>query len=542
MKKILVSSLVGSIFVLGACSGGTSPAEEEIPEVDAGPDAALQLPPDVPPVSDGCDPNKTPAEDKCVLHESFGVFVSSSRGNDANDGTRTRPYATLSKAIEAAKASKRRVYACAELFTEPTVMLADGVSMFGAIGCTGQWAPTTEHAKLAATGSPAARANDIVNETRVEGFDLEAPEGVAPGGSSIGLIAQNANGLHFVNARITARAGARGADGAAGIQLAQTEAFNGRNEVNTYACGTSAFDCVSSRKPEGGVGICVGAAGFVSGSGGAAGGSCYHKKGTNGVYVEQHGDPIIGKAWCPLVGGSPRVATAETAPGASGGYRVPGDQSSWDREYAGYGHPGRAGENGAVAAAMGTLSLEGYVPADGTAGTNGAPGQGGGGGSGDHPSSSFTAAHAIGPSGSGGGAGGCPGLAGTAGTGGGASIAVLSKDSLIRFDATIVAAASGGRGGAGTLGSDPTPGGRGGSVYYSTGNGGNGGRGGLAGWSGHGGSGPSLGIAWSGTQPALSPESTVVVATAQEGQPAVVTDDKTIPAAPPGIAAVMFDF
>ncbi|EYF00001.1 hypothetical protein [Chondromyces apiculatus] len=65
----------------------------------------------------------TPAE--CVpslssgaVDESCGVWVSRSRGDDGNDGSRSAPMASLHAALEKAVADKRRVYACAEVFVD----------------------------------------------------------------------------------------------------------------------------------------------------------------------------------------------------------------------------------------------------------------------------------------------------------------------------------------------------------------------------------------------------------------------------------------
>lgn len=159
--------------------------------------------------------------------------------------------------MEVATASRRRVYACAETYAEPTLVLADGISVFGNLACkTPEWGTAPEHAVLQATVGPAARATGITAETRIEGIDLIAPAGITPGESSIGLVAENASGLHFVRARIAANAGANGVQG---IQLEQDAAFDGANERAQYACENSAFSCVSAPKPAGGVGVCIGA-------------------------------------------------------------------------------------------------------------------------------------------------------------------------------------------------------------------------------------------------------------------------------------------
>src|SRR5262249_31734819 len=60
-----------------------------------------------------CDPWRAPAEDGCVIPDARGVFVSPAGSDDAGDGTQAKPFAPFAKAITAAKATGKRVYACA---------------------------------------------------------------------------------------------------------------------------------------------------------------------------------------------------------------------------------------------------------------------------------------------------------------------------------------------------------------------------------------------------------------------------------------------
>src|SRR5450432_847177 len=118
-------------LVLVACGDSFTATKE--PPVTGG-DAGAGLVDAQPPPN--CDATKLPTEDACVITEAFGVFVSSTFGNDANaDGSRSKPFATLSKGIAAAKQANRNVYACAEKYPE-NVEFADGVSVFGYFWCT----------------------------------------------------------------------------------------------------------------------------------------------------------------------------------------------------------------------------------------------------------------------------------------------------------------------------------------------------------------------------------------------------------------------
>src|SRR5262249_14099659 len=82
----------------------------------------------------GCGPrmNSTPVDDTC------GVFVSSSKGNDATGrGTKAAPYQTLQHALD--KAKGQPVYACAEAFAG-SVTLASESAVYGGLDCTKSWA------------------------------------------------------------------------------------------------------------------------------------------------------------------------------------------------------------------------------------------------------------------------------------------------------------------------------------------------------------------------------------------------------------------
>src|SRR5262249_35320989 len=81
----------------------------------------------------GCIPsdNAQPVDDNC------GVFVSSSKGADGAAGTKSAPLKSLAEAIT--KASRGRVYACAEAFAG-SVTLVSGITIYGGLDCTKDWA------------------------------------------------------------------------------------------------------------------------------------------------------------------------------------------------------------------------------------------------------------------------------------------------------------------------------------------------------------------------------------------------------------------
>jgi hypothetical protein len=551
MKNVLASSVVGLLVV--ACGGSDDGAASEAPPA-AGADGGapvVVVPPDAAPIGGGCDVSKLPSDDACVLHESVGVFVSA-KGADANDGSRLRPYATIAKGIEAAKATSRRVYVCAESYAETSLVLANGISMFGNLTCAGAiWTVGTTHAVLNASANPAARATDIVTETRIEGLDLVAPAGAASGESSIGLIVQGSNGLHFMHSAITAQSGGAGANGVEGVQF--PGAFDGEEGANVGSCtpnGANAitpFSCPNRRQALGGAGVCEAGGVQIPTNPGGIGGApaALARNGSVYEYAESRFCGVVGGGTCWITNdrGYPIAGSAATATGANATYAPGRSITPSSTSIAATGAPGASGSDGANAVSLGAISAAGYLAANGVVGGNGEPGQGGGGGyaGGVTPLMFITPPqYASGPGGGGGGSGGCPGVAGSAGAGGGASIAILSSNSSLHLDGTVLTAGVGGMGGQGNLGSAPTAGGMPGVGAGSSAAAG--GTGGVAGWSGHGASGPSFAIAWTTAQPVVAADSTLTVPPPSAGQAALTGNGKTIPAMPAAVAEKVHAF
>lgn len=533
------------------CGGSDDPSIEA--ETDGG---TLPVAPDggadpTQPIGGGCDPMKIPSQEACVLHESLGIFVSP-EGNDTNPGTRAKPLRSVGKGIEAAGLAKRRVYVCAGAYVEPTLVLQDGIAMFGNLSCaSGQWAVTTQHTIVTSTSTVAARASNIATETRIEGVDLTAAAGVAPGESSIALVAEGSPGLHFVGSSLIAQDAASGANGVEGPQFPDNSAaLAGEAAAPERACtpgtgplGQTVYSCPGRATAAGGAGTCsVAGVQLATNPGGAGGASVAHEGFSIGggvVLVRRVSNFTVPASYAENADGLPGVATAATTAGTNATYGAAAtDTTPSSTIQAVTGATPGAAANGGNAPQVGSFMATGYVPADGVAGADGAPGQGGGGGAGTRPSAVGAGAYRTGTSGSGGGAGGCPGLAGTPGSGGGASIAILAFASPMRIETTLLRAGRGGTGGAGALGSLPRAGGQAGGASGSAGAAG--GTGGASGWSGHGGSGPSFAVAWSGAAVAPSADSKVEFAAPREGQPALSGNGKTIPAASPGLAAAVY--
>ena len=426
--------------------------------------------------------NGTP--DQSDVTEALGVFVSPT-GRADNAGTKVSPLDTVQAGIELGKRTGKRVYVCSGTFREALV-LADSISIIGGLDCSGErWTLSAARTRIEAPSSPALRAKDISSPTRLERLDIVAPNATGPSASSIGVLAEHAAGLTIAGSKITAGAASNGNDGTEGIQLVQGASARGGDQIPAAPCGTGADPAPCERVP---VGIVTeyanspGAAGGTSSCAGAPGhdGETGGKGGNSGLFYGQNDN-----TWHKVVNDtSNQQKYAPTA----------GQPRS--------NNPGAAGTSAGPRSALGALSGDGYVAANGVSGTDGAPGSGGFGGPGGPPTTPAVAAYWRGNGGPGGGAGGCPGLAGTAGTGGGASIGLALLESPVTVDSTEVFTGRGGTAGRGTFGSDATPGGAAGT--NTVGDPAHaGGDGGAAGISSNGGNGPSVGILHSGAPPTV---------------------------------------
>lgn len=475
--------LLFSSLLFAACSGTYGAADQEQPA--ASPEQAA------PPVQG------TPSESE--LTEEQGVFVVA--GKLDGDGTRARPFGTLKEALEVAKITKKRVFACAGVFREQLVV-EGGVSMIGGLDCSEPvWTLGTGRSTVESPASPAMIAREIATATRIERFDVVAPSATEPGGSSIGLLATDSPALTIVDASIVAQDGAAGADGVRGIQLVQKGMLNGYDfDPHRYVGGV--FGNPMPAPTPGPTSICEGEPGHDGETGGYGGSGGLWEWGIRQDFVE---------GWYPYLNNSDhRGQPGQTKSGAAG----------------------KAGVDGPSAKAIGWFSREGYTPRAGARGTNGEPGKGGSGGWGMNPllgKPSPAMPYAAGIGGGSGGAGGCPGLAGTPGGGGGASVGVLLFASPLVLERVTIASQDGGAGGRGAFGSSPTPGGAGGRgvTGYPATAASRGGDGGRAGVSGHGAGGPSIALVHDGSTPEMT-DVTLKHGRGGAGQPATSEGGQTI--------------
>jgi hypothetical protein len=353
-------------------------------------DSSTDAKPDADPPPPGCDTPNEPLKnpEKCLV-DSFGVFVSPT-GDDANPGTKAKPFKSLAKALGA---GKPRIVACEGEYVG-SLDVTTGVSLYGGVSC--DFAKAGGRAKITASkaeyGIKIAKVSAAVLFSDVEVLGIA---GVAPSESSIGVFVSESANVQFVRAKIEAADGADAPpkkDG--GFTLAASAPKGGDASGNTG--GASAT-----------TGTCPGGGSSTGGKGGDIG---------------FQGDD-----------GTPRPP---------GGAKGP----AGDCTTAGNGGPGTVGASGTErpgAAKVATLDAAGLVGGKGSDGTAGTPGGAGGGGFG------FTGA---GGAGGAGGCGGQGGFGGGAGGSSIALASFASSVTLQSVELVAKAAKPGGAGGAGQAG------------------------------------------------------------------------------------------
>lgn len=484
----------------------------------------------VPDAPANCDIQKLPTQDPCVIHESAGVFVSSSLGGAQGDGSRAKPFATIQAGIDAAKATQRRVYVCAESYVDP-IVFAEGVSVFGYFDCKASWTVAAKHASIATSTSPAARASNVTARTLVQALDVAAPDVSGPSASSIALVALGAPGLVLDDVKLHGGKGGAGADGANAVQLTDSGSkATGTDASGNYSCNPNVqFTCAIGPTTSTATNACAGKPNIAGGPGGT--------NGPGGYYVSEFNSLVW--VWnskaTPGPGGA-QPANATTAKGGIDGVSTPDP-----------GADGASGTNGAPGVEVGTFKPTGdYLASAGGPGTDGKPGQGGGAGAGHManpptPPSNYQNYYFWGARGGGGGAGGCPGLAAEPGGGGGASVALLAINSPMEVRSSTLDSSTGGKGGAAGAPSQYTLGGSGGLTNQGAQGGAPGGRGGLPGVSGNGAGGPSIAVVSTGGAPMLM-GCTLSPGSGGAGVAMRTVNAFTIPASPAGRSAPTHTF
>lgn len=464
-----------SVALLGVVACSSSPVgcteSRSCTARNSEPGAGLAGAPGVPgggseasPLISSCDPVTEDCTDGRLVYVSrFGAV--------SGLGTRQDPVSSITRGLElaaleleAGNAVSLRVCSTGGDYEEDIVLGPEhaGVAIVGGYSCT-DFSRTDELTVVAATSSTGhsiRRASGALLADLV----LRAPDGEAPGTSSVALRVVEAHGLRIARCDLRAGLGASGASGTT-HEASANSGVDGNDGAN--ACTTTQAVRAAS------VGTACG--GEVTESSGGAGG-CYLCTG----------------------------ATGAGTPSTPGGGEPGEDVGATACTSGGPGAPGASGEHGQAARRMGALDTNGYAASAGSSGAPGGVGQGGGGGGGGL-SGSCSGVNNNRAGGGSGGSGGCGGRGGGGGQSGGGSFALLAVRSSLELDEVILRVKTGGAAGAGgdrQLGGSGGLPGEGGTAT-SSGNlplppwgcdGGAGGPGGSGGSGGGGAGGPSVGV------------------------------------------------
>ena len=451
--------------------GGPDSSPDTSPETSI-PDATTDRDPPPPGCLTPDEPLKNP--EKCLV-DSFGSFVSPS-GDDANDGTKAKPYKTIGKALGS---NKTRLVVCEGTYPEALDIGRDA-EIYGGVACTFDKA-----GKAAAIDSGKAVGLAVSKgSVSLSNINVTAKDGVDPGESSIGIAIASGVTFKMVGGVVVAGTGAPGGDGTP----------------------TSNYSAVAQNDPK------------IKGNDGAGNTGGAPQSCAMLACVENVGVPTEGGAGGlgSNLGGGPAGNGKTTVPG---GPATAGNGGLWDGAACGNGRPGAEAppsNGGTGAPTPGTIDAGKWTPSRGTPGTTARPGQGGGGGSGGRDTGGANAG------GGGGGCGGCGGGKGQGGLSGGSSFAVLSTSATVTLENVTLKAGAGGKGGKGGDGQVGQLGGLSGQPAASGigCSGGLGGTGGQGGGGGGGAGGHSVAVAFTGTKPTLksiTPE--VATAAASGGDP-----------------------
>ena len=407
-----------------------------------------------------------------VTHE-FGIepvdtlFVSATTGNDAGDGSRTRPYATILNALfQPTDQCPSRVIMVAVGYYQEGIQVVTDRSRLELVGGLDPRTWTRQGRNYSAVG-PSTFSG--LQRGLVSGFEVRSLDATGPGAGSIAVLIENCPAtLEFYDCRFFAgkgRAGAVGHDGSDGAP--GPDGYPGANGE------------VGRPGPGGNSGPTGGSGGYGSIFAGLPAQRGFDGRSQSNAVAGSGGGAGRDTSTCATAGaGGDGTAGGGGAPGPHGSGVVLGapDRHSWS---GGYGESGRDGESGA--------------------------GGGGGGGGGAAYSPSGNCSAGSGGGGGGGGSGGAGGVGGTGGLGGGASIAAVLRNSSVTFNFCLFvtdSAGAGGRGGEGGLGGSGGVGASAGAGYApghgsiggAGGRGGDGGSGGPGGGGRGGPGGPSFGI------------------------------------------------
>ena len=425
-----------------------------------------------------------------------GIFVSDTDGDDLNAGTMASPVLSIQRGVDLAVANGLRDVYVAKPFSE-YVGPVNLTNVRGKIIAGGyavaspRWSRAATNGTTVVGGNPSLVMNashgTVVQYISFRAADATGVDGYGNGRSSYGATVINTADAGFQHVTIQAGNGAPGVVGSTG----------------------------SSLGPQG------------LASNGGPGGLAVEDESSDLCNRQHPGQPTVGSPGTSTCGG--RSGGLGGIPGFRDGAGSDG-QTGDTGTLAGFGQPahtygaysagatGKNGDNGATgadgtrSAALGTLTIAGYLPPLGGPGGVGNLGNGGGGGGGAGGGCRYVDYFGIdkcctffGSAGGGGGAGGCGGSGGGAGGSGGASISLAMWNSSARALEVFLRRGTGGIGGMGGIGGYGSAGGVGGTSPFPSsvprlsagvgGVGGNGGAGGRGGTGAGGTGGSAIGYA-----------------------------------------------
>lgn len=419
-------------------------------------------------VVDACPEDPTPE----ITTEDFAVFARADAPEAPGEGTREKPFTSLQAAIDAAAASDKRVFACSGAPFQESVVIDTPMELRGGFDCEQGWIydPLLRSTVLGVADSVAMTVTKPASGSTVVGWQIEAPDAVSPGASSVALVV-----ARLIKPTFLCRCDLIAGNGADGV------------DAETWAGAAPAPSGADAAQP---------------GEPGAASDECtdpavFHG-GLNGV-TQCDDDPTDGGLGG--LGGIPPGGGGDGEDGAPAAEPFPpygsGGQGAGSCGDGFIGAPGWQAANGKGGVKIGALSLTGVKNVDGTPGQHGNRGGGGGGGGGRGYATACgpQSLEGFGASGGGGGAGGCGGKPGGGGTAGGSSVGLvaLGGDLFVKTATfTTGAGGDGGEGGIGQLGGNGGLGAPGGNPDGCSGGDGGDGTAGGRGGAGQGGDSVSL--------------------------------------------------
>ena len=458
---------------------------------------------------------------------SHSVFVAPTGSDDA-PGTRASPILTIGRALEVASLHHFDVLVCNGTYAE-NIVIRTGQHVYGGYACTQDWRRVKDRAIVQPDHGLALLVDSVSDPVVMDRFAFRAANGTDAGSSSQVAGIVTSGDVKLSHVEFAAGNGAAGLDGVAGADAAAEpeSGSDGADTSDAGCCTSSPLSSACKAIAKGGRANTVRCAyngGWFETQGGDGG------DGANIWRTAEDPACLIGSTW----------GTA----GARGRYRI--DGSGWKTlTDGGSGGPGENGASG-NGAALGVGGLKGAIyiadnsGTDGETGHPGWPGSGGDGGGSDAASGDVCQECFLPGSGGGqGGPGGCGGDGGKAGGGGGASIGLVVFKSNVALSWARIITGEGGPGGAGAPGGHGQPGGSPGNAGAGTlsGTAGEpGGPGGDGGAGGPGGGGPSIGILYYGTAPAVTESSFEI---GQPGSGGALVGGK--PAAM-GVTAAVYEF